>query len=245
MLIKPYGERPDDGAIQMSFTLPVVGVKIGRLAAEQLCQKMGLHDVRISHAEDIGGGLMYFVIHANTSVSVDRDGFENPSAESEIWPIDEVDRVVLERLERPLVVIGATIGEDAHTIGLDAILNAKGFAGVPGLEAYQSFSVHNLGSQVAPSIVVEAARTLGADAILVSQIITHNNAYRRTLADLAAQLRDVGLRENIVLIMGGPRINEALSCELLYDAGFGPGSSPDEVADRLARLALRKRGFNL
>ena len=245
MLIKPYGERPDDGAIQMSFTLPVVGMKLGRLAAERLCQEMGLRDVRVSHAEEIGGGLVFCVVHARTNASISRNEIEAPGAETEIWSMEEVDHSIMERLGRSLVVVGATIGEDAHTIGLDAILNTKGFSGVPGLEAYKSFSVHNLGSQVAPAVLVETVRTLQADAILVSQIITHNDVHRRALSDLATQLSNAGLRDGIVLIMGGPRIGEALSRELRYDAGFGPGSTPDEVADRLARLALRKRGFNL
>ena len=245
MLIKPYGERPDDGAIQMSFTLPVVGVKPGRLAAEQLCREMGLQDVRVSHVEEIGGGLVYCVVHARTDASVRRAEIEAPGAETEIWSMEEVDQSVMERLGRRLVVVGATIGEDAHTIGLDAILNAKGFSGVPGLEAYKSFAVHNLGSQIAPAVLVENVKTLQADVVLVSQIITHNDVHRRVLSDLATQLSDTGIRDGLVLIMGGPRIGEALSRELRYDAGFGPGSTPDEVADRLVRLALRKRGFNL
>ena len=36
------------------------------------------------------------------------------------------------RLRRKLVVIGACIGTDAHTVGIDAILNIKGFAGREG-----------------------------------------------------------------------------------------------------------------
>ena len=245
MLIKPYGERPDDGAVQLSFTLPVLGAKRGRVAAEHLCRRMGLKEVRVSHAEDIGGGLVFCVVHARTDAAVSRDEIEAPGAEATIWSIQEIDRAVVERLGRRLVVVGACIGDDAHTIGLDAILNAKGISGVPGLEAYKSLDVHNLGSQVAPARLVEAARMLRADAILVSQIVTHGDGHRRALTELADQLAEAGLRQGIVLIMGGPRVGEALSRELAYDAGFGPGSTPDEVADRLARIALRKRGFNL
>ena len=40
-------------------------------------------------------------------------------------------------LGRKLVVVGACIGTDAHTVGIDAILNIKGFAGEKGLEYYR------------------------------------------------------------------------------------------------------------
>ena len=52
------------------------------------------------------------------------------------------------RLRRKLVVVGACIGTDAHTVGIDAILNIKGFAGEKGLEYYREIKVVNLGAQV-------------------------------------------------------------------------------------------------
>lgn len=44
--------------------------------------------------------------------------------------------------------LGPGIGTDAHTVGIDAILNIKGFAGEKGLEYYREMTVHNLGAQV-------------------------------------------------------------------------------------------------
>ena len=40
------------------------------------------------------------------------------------------------------------IGTDAHTVGIDAILNVKGHAGEKGLEYYREIRVVNLGAQV-------------------------------------------------------------------------------------------------
>ncbi len=51
--------------------------------------------------------------------------------------------------------MGACIGTDAHTVGIDAILNIKGFAGEKGLEYYREVKVVNLGAQVSVPQLVE------------------------------------------------------------------------------------------
>ena len=40
------------------------------------------------------------------------------------------------------------IESDAHTVGINAIFNAKGFAGHYGLERFPAFRALNLGAQV-------------------------------------------------------------------------------------------------
>lgn len=56
-------------------------------------------------------------------------------------------------------------GSDTHSVG---ILDA-GYAGNLGLEAYQGFSVLNLGSQVPNEVLIREAVRISADTILVSQ----------------------------------------------------------------------------
>jgi hypothetical protein len=53
-------------------------------------------------------------------------------------------KIVNEKIGRKIIVIGATTGSDAHTVGIDAILNRKGYAGDFGLESYPCFEVINL-----------------------------------------------------------------------------------------------------
>ena len=55
-------------------------------------------------------------------------------------------------------------------------------------------------------------------------------------ADMAAE----GVRERFVLIVGGPRINNAFAKELGYDAGFGPRTTPLEVASFMAQEVVRR-----
>ena len=102
----------------------------------------------------------------------------------------EVSAAVKRALRRPLVVIGACIGTDAHTVGIDAILNIKGWAGEKGLEAYSDIEVHNLGAQVSVPDLVEHAQNLKADAVLVSQVVTQREAHLHNVTQMSAAFRE-------------------------------------------------------
>jgi len=43
------------------------------------------------------------------------------------------------------------------------------------------------------------------------------------------------LRDRVILVAGGARVDHALAKELGYDAGFGPGTRPSEVAAFILR----------
>ena len=73
---------------------------------------------------------------------------------------DEIEATRRSALGRKIVVVGACTGSDAHTVGIDAILNYKGYAGDKGLESYKGFDAHNLGAQVENDEL--AARAQGA-----------------------------------------------------------------------------------
>ena len=51
-----------------------------------------------------------------------------------------------------------------------------------------------------------------------------------------------GLRERVLLIAGGPRVTNLLAAELGYDAGFGRGTLPSEVATFIARGMAERVG---
>jgi beta-lysine 5,6-aminomutase beta subunit len=81
---------------------------------------------------------------------------------------------------------------------------------------------------------------MNADAILVSQIVTQKNIHVQNLTKLIELVEAEGVREKFILIVGGPRINNAFAKELGYDAGFGPRTTPLEVASFLAQEAKRR-----
>jgi len=156
----------------------------------------------------------------------------------------EVNARVRAALRRPLVVVGACIGTDAHTVGIDAILNIKGIAGEKGLEYYGELVVHNLGAQVTVPDLVERARELKADAVLVSQVVTQKDAHLHNVREMSAAFREAFPKERRpLLIVGGPRFDETMAGELGVDRIFGKGTTPAEVASYLvAALAAPTTG---
>jgi beta-lysine 5,6-aminomutase beta subunit len=156
--------------------------------------------------------------------------------------MDGVDALIDEEFGRKLTVVGACIGTDAHTVGIDAILNMKGYGGHYGLERYRNVRAVNMGAQVPVETLAARARLEKADAILVSQIVTQKNAHVTNMTQLIEVLEAEGLRDQMVVIAGGPRISHQLATELGFDAGFGPGTFAEDVASFVLFEMLRRTG---
>jgi beta-lysine 5,6-aminomutase beta subunit len=239
-VVRPYGDGYGDGAVQLSFTLPAAAGPLAAEAARQLALKMGFGDPKVVSQRDLGRGFTMFVVYGRTEHGVDLGQVEIPRPPFKVMAFDELNEYIRERVGRPVVVVGACTGTDAHTIGLDAIMNVKGYAGHHGLEGYPEIDAHNLGSQVANETLVARAIDLEADAILVSQVITDKDIHIPNLTQLVEMLEAEGYRDEVVLICGGPRISHELAVELGYDAGFGPGTLPPEVASFIAQEVVRR-----
>jgi beta-lysine 5,6-aminomutase beta subunit len=242
-LVRPYGDQMDDGAVQLSFTLPVEFGPLAREAAKKFCEKLGFYEVTIATMEDLSEGYTFFVVYGKTDVAVDLSSIKVIAPKVQRLPREKIDELVLQKLKRPIVVVGATIGTDAHTIGLDSILNMKGFHGDYGLERYKAFKVYNLGAQVPPIELVKKVREVSADVVLVSQVVTQRNIHIQHLTELMELLYAENLRDKLLVIVGGPRITHELALELGYDAGFGSGTTPSEVANFIVQELLKKRGL--
>ncbi len=238
--IKPYGDQTNDGVIQLSFTLPIPAGAKAREAARMLVESMGFSDIQIVLTEDIGEDFTFFVIYAKTNKYVDYTSIKTFEVEITKMGIEEINDKISKYLKRQVVIVGATIGSDAHTIGLDSILNMKGYHGDSGLERYKAFKVYNLGSQVPPLELVRKAREYKADVILVSQIVTQREIHIKQLTDLVDILDAEKLRDKVLLIVGGPRITHELAVELGYDAGFGAGTMPSDVAAYITDRILKR-----
>jgi beta-lysine 5,6-aminomutase beta subunit len=240
--IRAYGDRMGDGAVQLSFTLPVPASGRAKEAARQYAEALGLRHVIVATMEKAGDGFAFFVVYGRVEVTLDFAEIEVPEVTSPEWSQKEVNVLVKDKLGRRVVVVGACTGSDAHTVGIDAILNMKGFAGDKGLEAYPWFDAHNLGAQVDNATLLAQAKELKADAILVSQIITQRDVHKENSRELIELAKKAGLR-GVLFLLGGPRIDHALARELGYDAGFGPGTKPAQVASFIVdSLIGRKEG---
>ncbi|MGB2840346.1 MAG: OAM dimerization domain-containing protein [Actinomycetes bacterium] len=233
-VIRPYGDATGDGLVQVSFTLPIGHDKRAEGAALQLAAKMGLEPAMVVHAKPMGPHFTFFVVYGRCSHLVDLDKVVVMEREFPLLSPKEASAAVKRSLHRPLVVIGACIGTDAHTVGIDAILNIKGFAGEKGLEAYSNVEVHNLGAQVSVPDLVERAQTLKADAVLVSQVVTQRDAHLHNVTQMSAAFREAYPAGTApVLIVGGPRFDETAADELGVDRVFVKGTTPGEVASYL------------
>jgi beta-lysine 5,6-aminomutase beta subunit len=240
MQVKPYGDTRDDGVVQLSFTLPVPYSVKATDVGKQFLEKMGFHDVAVAEVKAIDPDFTFYVAYARTDVTIDPDDVKGDYLEVEEMDYYKVNAFIESGVGRKLVVVGAAIESDAHTVGIDAILNMKGFAGNYGLERYPEIEAYNLGSQIPCEQLLKTALEKNADAILVSQIVTQKNIHVQNLTKLIELLEAEGVRERFIIVVGGPRINNAFAKELGYDAGFGPRTTPVQVASFLAQEAAKR-----
>ncbi len=241
-IIRPSGDRRDDGVVQLSFVLPVRPSEKAREAAAQLARKLGMAQVHVACMEPAAGDYTFFVVYGRTDVSIDLGSIQVPEVVIRKKGFDELNELVAREVGRRIVVLGACTGSDAHAVGIDAIMNMKGFAGDYGLERYPGFDARNLGAQVDNARLASLCRDLSADAVLVSQVVTQRDVHRENARALVEELEKLGIRERVVAVLGGPRIDHKLALELGYDAGFGAGTKPSDVANFIVAAVLRKMG---
>jgi beta-lysine 5,6-aminomutase beta subunit len=234
-LLRPYGDTTGDGMVQVSFTLPMssegANAKIAEGAAVQLANKMGIDPALVAHTRSMGPDFTFFVVYGRVNHLVDPSQVQVVERDYPLLTPKEVNAAVKTSLRRRLVVVGGCIGTDAHTVGIDAILNIKGFAGEKGLEYYRELKVVNLGAQVAVPQLVERAIDEKADAVLVSQVVTQRDAHLLNTREMSAAFREAfPSARRPLLIVGGPRFDEKMADELGVDRVFGRGTTPGEVA---------------
>jgi beta-lysine 5,6-aminomutase beta subunit len=241
-IIRPYGDTTGDGMVQMSFTLPVPAGRRAEGAAQQLAAKMGIEPAMVVHTREVAEGYTFFVVYGRVNHLVDLSQVRVAEQDFPLLAPKEVNDAVRQGLRRPLSVVGACIGTDAHTVGIDAILNIKGVAGEKGLEYYRELAVTNLGAQVSVPELVEQVRARQADAVLVSQVVTQRDAHLHNVREMSAAFREAfpaGRRP--LLVVGGPRFDETMAGELGVDRIFGRGTTPAEVASYLVHALITDR----
>ena len=242
-IIRPYGDTTGDGMVQLSFTLPLPHDKRAEGAAVQLAGKMGMDPAMLVHARQMGDGYTFFVVYGRVHHLVDTDKVQVVERDFPLLSAKEVNAVIKRRLRRRLNVVGACIGTDAHTVGIDAILNVKGWAGEKGLEYYRKLRVVNLGAQVSVPQLVARAQEEKADAILVSQVVTQRDAHIHNTQEMSAAFREAYPRDKRpLMVVGGPRFDETMASTLGVDRVFARGTTPGEVASYLTHQLVTSRG---
>lgn len=241
--VRLYGDQLNDGVIQMSFTLPVSAGDKARIAAKDITEKMGFKNVSVIHMEALSDTYTYFVVYAVSEVEIRYKDIEVPKLDYPLYSFDEINQKLNKGLRRKAVVLGACIGSDAHTVGIDAIFNMKGYLGDYGLERYPQFKALNLRAQVDTQALVKQIVETKADAVLISRVVTQRDAH---IAELKKFLEDLqqaqGVPAHLIKICGGPRLDHKTALEIGYDAGFGPGTKPGQVASYITEELLKRIG---
>ncbi len=246
-VVRPYGDTTGDGRVQVSFTLPVpFGDEAERARAEgaalQLAGKMGLDPAMVVHAKGMGPDFTFFIVYGRVSHLVDLSAITVAEREFPVLPAAEVNLRIRSALGRKLVVVGACIGTDAHTVGIDAILNVKGHAGEKGLEYYREIRVVNMGAQVGVADLVARAAAEHADAVLVSQVVTQRDAHLTNTQEMSAAFHAGFGLQRPLLVVGGPRFDPSAAHDLGVDKIFGRGTTPGEVASYLVHALASPGG---
>lgn len=239
--VRPYGDTMNDGKVQLSFTLPIKADEAGKEAAKLYAMKMGIEEPNVVLTQDLGVGYAFFVVFGSCSHTIDVSDIKVTKVESTTMSMEETDQYVKDNIGRKVVVIGASTGTDAHTVGIDAVMNMKGYAGHYGLERYEMIEAYNLGSQVTNEEFIQKAVELNADALLVSQTVTQKNVHIQNLTNLIELLEAEGLRDRFIVCCGGPRVSHELAKELGYDAGFGAGTYADDVASFVVEEIVNRK----
>jgi beta-lysine 5,6-aminomutase beta subunit len=243
--LKPYGDIMGDGTVQIAFTLPVEPSPEAREAAVQLAQKMGFDQIKVATMEKAADGFALFVIYGNLKHTVDYTQIKVVKVESKKRSRLEIDELIKTKIGRKLKILGACTGYDAHTVGIDAIINMKGFAGDYGLERYQWLDARNLGAQVQNEDLLKLAVSENADAILVSKVVTQHNIHIKDFKELIARAEKAGLKDKLIFVAGGPRVTHPMALECGFDAGFGVGTKPSDVASYIVEEYMKRNGVAL
>jgi D-ornithine 4,5-aminomutase subunit beta len=230
-LLRPEVEKHGDGVVCVTLLVPD-SPGCAEQAALEMVKHMGLNNPevisrRVMHPAE--GSV--FEIKGILDIAINKD---------DLPPVATVEPLAEEEIEawvrpRDIHVVAATVGEDEHSVGLHEILDIKH----GGIEKY-GFHCHDLGTSVAIEHVVDMAEQLNADVVLVSTIVTHADVHKGLMRQLDERVKARGLREQLVLVAGGPQVTDRQARECGMDAGFGHGTTGHDVASFLIR-ALRDR----
>ncbi|GMA39513.1 D-ornithine 4,5-aminomutase subunit OraE [Mobilicoccus caccae] len=229
--IKPEVEWAGDGVVLVQIFVPE-NIEIAEVYATEMAAKMGLSDAEVVNLEPMHPSEGTFVeVKGKIGFSIDRDSLHIPEKEV-LLPEDELREEVK---ARGLRVVAGTVGEDEHSVGLREILDIKH----GGIEKY-GVKYDYLGTSVPLTKLVDAAIETGAQAILISTIISHNDVHRTMMKRLHELTVEKGVRDKLVLVAGGTQVNRDMADETGLDATFGRGTKGIMVVDAMVK-ALRGR----
>lgn len=225
-MIKPEVEWAGDGVIQIDLTIPE-DQDYAEAAAIAIAKKLGLEDPTVLNKTPLHPKEgTYIELKAKVPFDVDKKNLELPQ-KPDVLPEEDITKFVS---KNSMHVVAGTVGNDEHSVGLREILDIKH----SGIEKF-GIKYTYLGTSVPPEKFIDAAIEIGADAILVSTIITHNEVHVENMKKIHQLAIEKGIRDKIMIIAGGTQINNELAVNCGMDAGFGRGTKGVHVATFLVK----------
>ena len=132
------------------------------------------------------------------------------------------------KLEKPGTVVFGTVLSDIHEIGKNVVIT---------LMKTHGFEVIDLGASVSPTNFVGKAEAASADVIAMSALMTTTMTYQKDVIDY---LKQQGLRDNYIVLVGGGPVNEEWAGQIGADGTSDSATGAVEIAERL--VANSKRG---
>ncbi len=213
--LKPEMEWLADGIVMVNLFFPT-SKKIAEAAAVETGRRMGLQEVEVISREILQEAEGTRVeIKGKVNFDLDMNQLEIPK-EPDVMTDDEI-REDIQR--KPMTVVCGTVGNDEHSVGLREIIDIKH----GGIEKY-GIKVHYLGTSVPVEKLVNAAVELDADAILASTIISHDDIHYKNIASIDRLAKEMGVRDKLMLLVGGTQVTPEIAVQMGADAGFGRGT---------------------
>lgn len=220
-MIRPEMEWQGDGIVQITMMLPTDS-RTAEFTAIEIGKRMNLKDVEVIHKE---------VMHPAEGTRIEIKGcvdFDIDTSKLVIPPPPDVmsdEEIRADIKANPLTIVAATVGEDEHSVGLREVIDIKH----GGIEKY-GIKCHYLGTSVPVEKLVDAAVELGADAILASTIISHDDIHYKNMKRLHEYCIERGVRDKFMIACGGTQVTPEIAVQQGVDAGFGRHSKGKHVA---------------
>lgn len=240
--VRLSGHTRGDGFLRLNFTLPMPLGNKTRVVVRMFAEKMGLKNVNVTHLEAIDRANTYCVVEAQTDIAIDATAIVPDTAVEKLTDLRSVCRFVEERLQRKIIVAGACLGVESDSVVMDTIFTLAGYMGEPGLEAYPCFQAKNLRAEYDMEALVRKLLEVQADAILICKVVAKGG--EDPVVDLRKFIRMLDdaetLPDHLVKICVNPRMTIQVAEDMGYDAGFGAGTLPLQVADFIAQTVVER-----
>ena len=231
-LIRPEVEWAGDGTVLLEMMIPE-NEDYAREAGLEIARRLGLEDPQVINLMVLHPAEGCFLeVKGNVTFDIDRRDLKIPE-KVVLLSEDEIKDAIK---KTGLTVVAGTVGEDEHSVGLREILDIKH----GGIEKY-GVKYHYLGTSVPIEKMVDAAIETGAQAILISTIISHNDVHRMNMRKLDELCREKGIRDKVILIAGGTQVSPEMAEETGVDATFGRGCKGIDIVDAIVKQ-MKERG---